>query len=124
MTLSRRFLLGALGTLPLTRLARGEPANRLTIIHMNDFHSRHEPVDARAVSCAGPAPGCFGGSARLATAIRAQRAAAERDGRTVVLLDGGDQFQGSLFFTRFQGMAELAVQHAVGTDAMAVGNHE
>ncbi|MBV8913871.1 MAG: metallophosphoesterase, partial [Acetobacteraceae bacterium] len=127
MTLSRRALLGALGTLPLARLAQGEPAQRLTIIHMNDFHSRHEPVDARAMSCVADgsaAPGCFGGSARLASAIRAQRQAAEGDGRIVVLLDGGDQFQGSLFFTRYQGQAELAVQHAVGTDAMAVGNHE
>ena len=42
----------------------------------------------------------------------------------MLLLDGGDQFQGSLFFTKYQGMAELAVQHALGTDAMAVGNHE
>lgn len=125
MTLSRRTLLGALGTLPLIRLARGETTHRLTILHMNDFHSRHDPVDARAMSCAaGGKPGCFGGSARLASATRAQRLAAERDGRTVLLLDGGDQFQGSLFFTKYAGMAELAVQHAIGTDAMAVGNHE
>lgn len=125
MTLSRRALLGALGTLPLIPRARGEMAHRLTILHMNDFHSRHDPVDARAMSCAaGGKPGCFGGSARLASAIRAQRAAASADGRIVVLLDGGDQFQGSLFFTKYAGAAELAVQHAVGTDAMGVGNHE
>ena len=125
MTLTRRAMLGALGTLPLIRVARAATAHRLTILHMNDFHSRHDPVDARALSCAaGGKPGCFGGSARLATAIRAQREAAAADGRTVVLLDGGDQFQGSLFFTKYLGMAELAVQHAIGTDAMAVGNHE
>jgi len=127
MTLSRRTLLGALGTIPLARLARGEAAHRLAIIHLNDFHSRHDPVDARAMSCGrdGTAPsGCFGGSPRLATAIRAARRAAEADGRTVLLLDGGDQFQGSLFFTKYHGQAELAVQHAVSTDAMAVGNHE
>jgi 5'-nucleotidase len=123
MNLSRRTLLGALGTLPLARLAHGEPTHRLTIIHMNDFHSRHEAVNDRALSC-DPSPGCFGGSARLATAIREHRQAAAADGRTVVLLDGGDQFQGSLFFTKYEGQAELAVQHAVGTDAMAVGNHE
>ncbi|HYZ63522.1 MAG TPA: bifunctional UDP-sugar hydrolase/5'-nucleotidase [Acetobacteraceae bacterium] len=127
MTVSRRSLLGVLGTLPLTQLAWGQAAHRLTIIHLNDFHSRHDPVDPRSLSCGrdGSAPpGCFGGSPRLAAAIRAQRAAAEADGRVVVLLDGGDQFQGSLFFTKYQGMAELAVQRAVGTDAMAVGNHE
>ena len=126
MDLSRRALLGAVGTLPLSSLARGAtspPVYRLTILHMNDFHSRHEAVNVRALSCTG-GDGCFGGSARLATAIRAQREAAQADGRTVLLLDGGDQFQGSLFFTKYRGMAELAVQHAVGTDAMGVGNHE
>jgi len=40
----------------------------------------------------------------------------------VLLLDAGDQFQGSLFYTAHHGMAELAVMHALGTDAMAVGN--
>ena len=132
MTLSRRRLLAssltAAGTLPLTRLARaqagGQAPHRLTILHMNDFHSRHEAVDGRALTCSAERPDCFGGSARLASAIRAQRAAAEADGRTVLLLDAGDQFQGSLFFTAHRGMAELAVMHEVGTDAMAAGNHE
>ncbi len=125
MTLSRRMLIGALGTLPLARLAHGQTACRLTILHLNDFHSRHEAVDGRAMSCGRDRPdGCFGGSARLASAIRAERRAAEADGRAVLLLDGGDQFQGSLFYTRHRGMAELEVQHATGTDAMAVGNHE
>ena len=129
MLITRRLLLGAVGTLPLARLVRGATAHRLTILHVNDFHSRHEPVDPRAMTCTadkigGEKGGCFGGSPRLATAIREQRRAAEADGRTVVLLDGGDQFQGSLFYNANHGMAELAVQHAVGTDAMAVGNHE
>jgi len=124
MTLTRRLLFTALGTLPLTRLARGQAAHRLTILHMNDFHSRHEAVDGRAMTCGPDRDGCFGGSARLATAIKAQRAAAEADGRAVLLLDAGDQFQGSLFYTAHHGMAELAVMHALGTDAMAVGNHE
>lgn len=126
MTLSRRLFLGALGTLPLQRMARGATAHRLTILHMNDFHSRHEPVDGRALTCradAGKAD-CFGGVARLASLLAAERAAAEADGRSVVLLDAGDQFQGSLFYTAWRGEAELAVMHALGTQAMAVGNHE
>ena len=126
MMLTRRLLFGTLGTLPLTRLARGQPVHRLTVLHMNDFHSRHLPVDRRTVACGGnPAQdSCFGGSARLATAFAQQRAAAEADGRAVLHLDAGDQFQGSLFYTAHRGMAELAVMHAVGADAMAVGNHE
>lgn len=123
MTLSRRTLLAAAGTLPLARLAWGQVAHRLTVLHNNDFHSRHEPVDPRALTCA-KGDACFGGSPRLATALRLQRQAAEADGRTVLILDGGDQFQGSLFYTKYHGEAELAVQHSLGTEAMAVGNHE
>lgn len=124
MTLARRAVLAALGTLPLTRLARGRTAHRLTVLHLNDFHSRHEAVDGRALACGAQQPDCFGGAARLATAVARERAAAEADGRAVLLLDAGDQFQGSLFYTAHRGMAELAVMHALGTRAMALGNHE
>ena len=131
MLLSRRLLLGTVGTLPLIRTAPSSaqpaapPAHRLTILHMNDFHSRHGAVDGRFLTCKPtPEPDCFGSSPRLATAIKEQRRAAEADGRTVLLLDAGDQFQGSLFYTAHHGMAELAVQHAIGTEAMTVGNHE
>ena len=128
MLLARRLLLGAIGTLPLARRAQtqtpqSQPAHRLTILHVNDFHSRHDPVDSRNLTCSN-GEACFGSSPRLAAAIREQRAAAEQDGRTVILLDAGDQFQGSLFYTAHHGQAELAVQHAVGTDAMTLGNHE
>lgn len=122
--LSRRLILGGIGTLPLLRAARGEVVHRVTLLHLNDFHSRHGPVDPRALSCQPGVADCFGSSPRLATAIREQRAAAAADGRTVFLLDAGDQFQGSLFYTAHHGLAELAVQHAVGTDVMTLGNHE
>jgi 5'-nucleotidase len=124
--ITRRLLLGGISALPLIRVAHGAVAHRLTIIHMNDFHSRHEPVGPTALDCRADdgKPGCFGGAARLASAIAAERAAAEAAGRTVLLLDAGDQFQGSLFFTAWHGEVELAVMHVIGTEAMAVGNHE
>jgi 5'-nucleotidase len=126
MTLSRRTLLAALpGTLLMTRIAQGAVSRRLTILHVNDIHSRHEPVDSRSLSCRpGARPDCFGGTARLATALFAERAAAETAGRDVMLLDAGDQFQGSLFFTAWHGEVERAVMHAFGTEVMTPGNHE
>ena len=122
----RRAFLGGLGTLPMLRLVRGATQHRLTILHMNDFHSRHEPVDPAALTCRadGGKAGCYGGVARLASALAAERAAAEAAGRTVLLVDAGDQFQGSLFYTAWHGAAELAVMHAMGTEVMTVGNHE
>lgn len=133
MTLHRRLFLAGLGTMTVAgpamiRLAHGETNHRLTVLHMNDLHSRHEPVDARFLTCSAVAqpakPDCFGGSARLVAALLAERAAAEAAGRTVLLVDAGDQFQGSLFYTAWHGEVELAVMHVLGTEAMAVGNHE
>ncbi len=116
----------------------------LTILHTNDFHSRIQPIDARNATCdptpaqpaaegetegdaeaaAPPAPECFGGSARLASAIDTQRAAIEGSGGHVLLLDGGDQFQGSLFYTYYKGKAAAEMMNRLGYDAMTVGNHE
>ena len=125
MKISRRLFLGALGSLPMARIAVGATAHRLTIIHMNDFHSRHEAVDGSALSCKlGAKPDCFGGAARLASAIAAERAAAETAGRVVLQVDAGDQFQGSLFYTAWRGEVELAVLHLLGTEVMTAGNHE
>ena len=80
----------------------------LTILHTNDVHSR----------LAATPP--LGGAARLAGAIAAIRA----EGGHVVLLDAGDQFQGTLFFTYYSGQAAAQVMTRFGYDAMALGNHE
>jgi 5''-nucleotidase/2'',3''-cyclic phosphodiesterase and related esterases len=95
----------------------------LVILHTNDFHSRIEPINGFDSTCGGKdaAEGkCFGGSARLETAIR-ERKAAHPD---ALLVDGGDQFQGSLFYTYYKGKAAAELMNTLGYDAMTVGNHE
>ncbi len=125
MKLTRRTLLGTLGALPMARLAHGEVAHRLTILHINDLHSRHEAVDGRALACtAGSKPDCFGGSARLAGAIFEEAEIVKLAGREVLQLDAGDQFQGSLYYTAWKGEVEAAIANVFGTEAMTVGNHE
>lgn len=121
----RRALLGALLAAPALhgRAARAEAAGRVSILHLNDFHSRHEGLMAGGAGCR-PDRDCFGGSARLVTATRRARAAAAAEGRGVALLDAGDQFTGSLFSTLHLGAAEAMLQRALGVDAMALGNHE
>ncbi|MFN6977060.1 MAG: bifunctional metallophosphatase/5'-nucleotidase [Gemmobacter sp.] len=99
----------------------------LHVLHINDFHSRIEPINRFDSTCAATdeAEGkCFGGVARLATAIRDLRARLEAEGRNVIVLDAGDQYQGSLFYTTYKGAAEAEFMAAIGFDAMAVGNHE
>ena len=127
MTLSRRALLSASLALPLAlpalRRAAADPAARLSLLHMNDFHSKHEGTDSGSASCRMDKP-CLGGSARLAGALSMGRREAEAEGRAVLQIDGGDQFMGSLFYTAHKGRAESAVQRAVGTEVMTLGNHE
>jgi 5'-nucleotidase len=127
MTLSRRALLSASLALPLAmpalRRAAADPVAQLALLHMNDFHSKHEGTDAGSASCRTDKP-CLGGSARLAGAMAMGRRDATADGRAVLQLDGGDQFMGSLFYTAHKGRAESAVQRVIGTEAMTLGNHE
>ena len=95
----------------------------ITILHTNDFHARFEPINRFDSGCGAEdnAEGkCFGGSARLATGVEAAKARAEN----TLLVDGGDQFQGTLFYTYYKGALAAEMMNQMGYDAMTVGNHE
>lgn len=95
----------------------------LTILHTNDFHARFEPINKYDSGCSaedGAEGKCFGGSARLVTAIEEARAKSNNS----ILVDGGDQFQGSLFYTYYKGQLAAELMNKMGYDAMTVGNHE
>lgn len=125
--LRRRVLAGlpvsALLATPALRPARAQATSRVALLHLNDFHSRHEPIAASGATCR-PGEACFGGSARIATAISQAREAARADQRPALLLEAGDSFMGSLFFSHHEGIAEAAVQRAWGVQGFALGNHE
>jgi len=116
-----RFLTACLGFAVLATPAAADFT--LTILHTNDIHSRIEPINKYDSGCSAKddaAGKCFGGSARLVTAIRERRAAVANS----ILVDGGDQFQGSLFYTYYKGKVAAEMMNALGYDAMTVGNHE
>ena len=95
----------------------------LTILHTNDFHARFEPISKYDSGCSSEdnAEGkCFGGSARLITAINDARARSNNS----ILVDGGDQFQGTLFYTYYKGALAAEMMNQMGYDGMTVGNHE
>ncbi|MCG6858198.1 MAG: 5'-nucleotidase C-terminal domain-containing protein [Salaquimonas sp.] len=99
----------------------------LDILHINDFHSRIEPISKYDSTCSAEddAEGkCFGGVARLKTFITNRRNELNADGANVLTLSAGDEFQGSLFFTTYKGAAEAEFMNDIGFDAAAVGNHE
>ncbi|SMX37890.1 bifunctional metallophosphatase/5'-nucleotidase [Maliponia aquimaris] len=95
----------------------------LTILHTNDFHARFEPISKYDSGCSAEdntAGECFGGSARLITAINAAKARTNNH----ILVDGGDQFQGTLFYTYYKGKLAAEMMNLMGYDGMTVGNHE
>ena len=60
---------------------------------------------------------CFGGTARLVTAVAEARARSNNS----ILVDGGDQFQGTLFYTYYKGAMAAEFMNKLGYDGMTVG---
>ena len=95
----------------------------LTVLHTNDFHARFEPISKYDSGCSAESNAegkCFGGSARMVEAVKAARARSNNS----ILVDGGDQFQGTLFYTYYKGKVAAEMMNKLGYDAMTVGNHE
>lgn len=115
-------LLASAAALALSAGAAAADFN-LTVLHTNDFHARFEPISKYDSGCSADSNAegkCFGGSARLVTAVEAARARAENS----ILVDGGDQFQGTLFYTYYKGKLAAEMMNKLGYDGMTVGNHE
>lgn len=90
----------------------------LTVLHTNDVHSRIEQADVYGGSCSSSP--CFGGMARIHSAVQNIRSNHDN----VLFLDGGDQFQGTLWFVFYNGEAVKHFMQRLQYDAMALGNHE
>ncbi|HEX7556267.1 MAG TPA: metallophosphatase, partial [Leptolinea sp.] len=81
----------------------------VTILHTNDFHGQLE------------ASGSNPGGARLAAVIKAQKALAPD--KTLVV-DAGDEMQGSLLSNLSHGAPVIGTFNAIGYDLATFGNHE
>ncbi len=96
---------------------------QLTVLHTNDVHARVDQFDSGGNSCdeeEAAANECVGGVARRQTVISQVRG--EQD--NVVLVDAGDQFQGTLFYNQYKGAEAQEMMNRLGYDAMTIGNHE
>jgi 2',3'-cyclic-nucleotide 2'-phosphodiesterase (5'-nucleotidase family) len=81
-----------------------------TILHHNDFHGQLEP--------SGSNPGL----ARLAYAVNTVRGAVGEG--NVLLVDAGDEMQGSLLSNIWQGEPVIDAYNTIGYNAATFGNHE
>jgi 2',3'-cyclic-nucleotide 2'-phosphodiesterase (5'-nucleotidase family) len=89
---------------------------RLAVIATNDFHGALEPQTPTWAS-----GDTVGGAAVLAAYVAAIR---ERYGEATLMLDGGDQMQGTIISNLNAGRASIDVFNVLGLDAAAIGNHE
>lgn len=97
----------------------------LNILHINDFHSRFDPITGSDSNCdaeTDAAGECFGGIARLKTIIDDTRAKYETGNS--LLLSAGDNFQGSLYYTTYKSKVVSDFFNQMGFDVVATGNHE
>src|SRR5512141_2215880 len=81
-----------------------------TILHTNDFHGQLEPSGSNP------------GMARVAAVVNGVRTAVGTD--NVLLVDAGDEMQGSLLSNLQKGAPTIATYNAMGTKVATFGNHE
>ena len=96
---------------------RPRPATRLRVIGTNDFHGALEPRPDNSGKRRG-------GAAYLATAIRHAAADCVSPACETLLLDGGDEFQGTPASNLAYGRPVVAIFNHLGLAASALGNHE
>uniref|UniRef100_A0A8C4NUY8 5'-nucleotidase n=1 Tax=Dicentrarchus labrax TaxID=13489 RepID=A0A8C4NUY8_DICLA len=95
----------------------------LVLLHTNDVHARVEETSKHSGKCSSSRSsggGCFAGVARRATVVNRIRSSQTN----VLLLDAGDQFQGTVWFNYYKGAEAAHFMNKLRYDAMAFGNHE
>jgi 5'-nucleotidase/UDP-sugar diphosphatase len=94
----------------------------IRILHWNDFHSQNLPFQVKAKSKTTSADTTFfvGGSSTLSAYLQKYDIG---DSSTLVL-NAGDDFQGSPISTITQGASQIQLLNLLKPDAMTLGNHE
>ncbi|KAJ1900932.1 hypothetical protein LPJ66_001140 [Kickxella alabastrina] len=108
------------------RTQLGSSQYSLRLIHTNDMHAHFSPYDANGDACdpKNSTARCVGGSAYVKAVIDHMRLADGVGAENTVLLNGGDEFQGSLMSVLFRGNASAALLNAFEPEALTLGNHE
>ncbi len=101
-------LVASLGAAPVVAVPAS--TTTFTILHTNDFHGQLEP--------AGSNPGI----ARVATVVKDVESTVGSD--NVLLVDAGDEMQGSLLSNLQKGAPTIAAFNAMEYDVATFGNHE
>lgn len=101
--------------------------SKLSIIHVNDIHSHIDEFNEFGTDCRAsaitPRPQstkCGGGYARIKTEVDKLRSLYPDH----LLLNAGDEFQGTMFYTYYKGEKTAEILNTMEFDAATIGNHE
>ncbi|XP_025829677.1 apyrase [Agrilus planipennis] len=93
----------------------------LSVIHLNDFHARFEPISYKTLeSCNSNVTECVGGFSRTFTLIDTLR----KTRPNPIVLNAGDNFQGTIWYNIFKWNATLHFMNLLHLNASTLGNHE
>ncbi|KAF2171270.1 hypothetical protein M409DRAFT_50734 [Zasmidium cellare ATCC 36951] len=91
-----------------------------SFFHINDVHAHLDEFRSSGTDCTNASVGCYGGYARVSTAINQRRPVLNSS----LFLNVGDEFQGTLFYTYYGGEKIAETINQLGFDGMTLGNHE
>ncbi len=93
----------------------------LRVLHVNDTHSHLEPTEMALLLGGEKVLVRDGGYPALIARVKAVRG---QERGPLLLLHAGDAVQGTLYYSKYLGQADMALLNLLGIEAMAVGNHE
>ncbi len=93
---------------------------KLSIFHVNDTHSHIEGESMTLEFDGVETSVSVGGYARYVTKLNELK----ENKPNSLILNAGDVFQGTLYYSLFKGEADAAVMNLISWDAYALGNHE
>lgn len=100
----------------------------LDIIHMNDLHAHYTPATLSIGDCPeGSEDVCFGGMARIQTAVDTLLSEANNAGQDSLVLHAGDQFTGTIWdniYTKENIQIAPQFLNQLNLAAFTLGNHE
>ncbi|MFA5064495.1 MAG: bifunctional metallophosphatase/5'-nucleotidase [Dehalococcoidia bacterium] len=92
----------------------------LTVLHVNDTHSYVIPHSVLLKVNGKDTVATAGGYSLLKSAVEDIRS----QEKNVLLLHAGDVLEGTIWTTKFQGMADIDAMNAMEFDALELGNHD
>jgi len=113
---------------PSTEIKLKKKTIKIKMVHINDTHSHFEssplqmqlPVGQQIIKV----NAACGGYSLLDSFVGKQRTIAEQENAGFLFLHAGDSFEGSIYFSCFQGLSNAQILNEMRVDAMTVGNHE